>query len=236
MPTTLYNYCENAIKILKSQFEICRAVTHNTSAGSVREQLIRDFLANHLPTISRIVSGHIFDSRDSRSTQQDVIIILNTVPRLPFASGIDLVYVEGVIGTIEIKTNLSAVNLKQAGSGISSVRALQSAVMATAMMSVTHNWPSSRILNGIVTYEGSSFSSLIQTALTMPENEKPDYILDLSKGILIRNNNLLLPNNQNYSEYIEISDSAKGFMYFMTFLTEITGTLSARGTNWRAYI
>lgn len=236
MPTTLYNYCMHAIRILNSQFEICRAVTHNTSSGSVREQLIRDFLANHLPNIARIVSGQIFDSNDSRSTQQDVIIILNTVPRLPFASGIDLVYVEGVIGTIEIKTNLSAGNLKQVGSGISSVRALQSAVMATAMMSVTHSWPSARILNGIVTYEGSSFSALTQTAATMSENEKPDYILDLSKGILIRNNGLLLRNDPNYGEYIEISDSAQGFMLFMTFLTEITGTVSARGTNWRAYI
>jgi hypothetical protein len=231
----LLEYCANVIKTLESQFDACSVLTHGTSLGSVREQLIRDFLVSHLPSIVRIISGQIFDSHDARSTQQDVVLALKTVPRLPFASGIDLIFAEGVVATIEVKSALSAVALKQVGSGIASVRSLKTVVWGTASMGGSHQWPSSKILSGIITFKGSSFQAFDTTLQQMTEDEKPDFILDLSKGVMIRNHGFLIPMESDGRQYVEINSAASGFMMFLTFLTEITGTISARGVNWRAY-
>jgi hypothetical protein len=235
MATVLRTYCANAIKILGAQFDASSALTHGASLGSVREQAIRDFLEGHLPSLVRIVSGQVFDSSDSRSTQQDVILTLKNVPRLPFANGIDLVYADGVVATIEIKSSLSGPVLKSIGDGIRSVRALKPVIWSTSSLSVSHSWPPARILSAIVTYAGTSLDVLKTVLATMDDTSRPDLILDLSKGLLIQNHGFLVA-RQNVEDYVMVPNPADGFMYFLTFLTEITGTLGSRGVNWRSYL
>lgn len=53
--------------------------------------------------------------------------------------------------------------------------------------------------------------------------------------MLVRNNATLLPYAQDVGDYILVPDAGDGFMYFLTFLTEITGTLASRGIDWRSY-
>jgi hypothetical protein len=234
MGTVLKTYCANALKVLIAQFDASSALTHGSSLGSIREQAIRDFLESHLPSLVSVVSGQIFDSSDARSTQQDVILTLKSVPRLPFASGIDLVYADGVVATIEVKSSLSGPVLKSIGDGIRSVRALTPAIFGTTSLSVVHMWPPARILSAVVTYAGTSLDALQAVLATMGDSARPDLVLDLSKGLLVQNHGLLVQ-KQGDTHYLLISDPAEGFMFFLTFLTEITGTMGARGINWRTY-
>ncbi|WP_311272116.1 MULTISPECIES: DUF6602 domain-containing protein [unclassified Rhizobium] len=234
MKTILYDYCQYSLKRLHASFDATKVLDHGSSLGSIREQLITDFLVDHLPSVSRIVSGQVFDAQDQRSTQQDVIITLSNVPRLPFASGVDLVFAEGVIATLEIKSRLNGPTLKQIGNGISSVRALRPNIWGHTSTNVSHTWPGSRILSGVLTYGGSSLSSLHEVLKTMASDTQPDFVLDLSAGMLIKNEGLLL-GKSGVEDFITIDDPARALMMFLTFLTEITSTLAGRGINWRGY-
>lgn len=230
-----HQYCESALAILRSQFDATKVLRHNATSGAAREQIIKDFLSDHLPELISVVSGQVFDTEDNYSKQQDVVLALKSMPRLPFASGNDLIFQEGVIATIEIKTTLNAAVLKTIGENIGSVNSLVSAVGGSAHMGVTHNWPSHRIITAILTYGGSKLVSHLDQLTQLPNNQKPDLLLDLSQGLLIRNHGLLVP-QQEQLEYLLVDDAAEGFKLFLTFLTEITGTLSGRGIMWRKYL
>ena len=233
-PKFLQTYCESAIAVLNSQYSATKVLRHNASAGAAREQLIKDFLSAHLPGLITVVSGQIVDADNNYSKQQDVVLVLKSMPRLPFASGNDLIFQEGVVATIEIKTSLNSAVLNAIGENIASLRNLRSGNVASVAMGVIHSWPLNQILTAIITYGGASLESLAEPLVSLPEKSKPDLLLDLSKGLLIRNNGSLLP-KQNEHQYLLVENPAEGFKYFLTFLTEITGTLSSRGVQWRSY-
>lgn len=233
-PKFFPKYCEAAVAVFRSQYDATRVIQHALTAGQAREQIIRDFLQIHLPELVSVVSGEIVDANNKYSKQQDVVLVLKSIPRLPFASGSDIIFQEGVVATIEIKTNLSSATLASIGDNISSVRGLSSSLGASAQLGITHSWPSHRILTTVLTYGGSTFASHGQALTAADENAKPDLILDLEKGLMVRNQGLLLPIQPN-AEYLVVEGAAQGFMFFMTFLTEITSTLTARGVAWRRY-
>jgi len=231
---SLQKYCEAAVSILNSQYEATKVFHHAGTAGSAREQILKDFLSAHLPELVTVVSGQIFDSNENYSKQQDIVLVLKSTPRLPFASSSDLIFQEGVVATIEIKTTLNRDTLRIVGENIVSLRKLERAVVATAQMAVMHSWPPEKILTAIVTYGGNSLESLASMLTKMTNDARPDLLLDLSKGLLIQNHRLLLEKSGDEA-YRLIDNPAEGFKVFLTFLTEITGTLSARGVYWRRY-
>lgn len=228
-------YCDKALAVLSAQYDATKLVPHNSTTGSVREQILRDFLSLHLPELVSVVSGQIFDFENNFSRQQDVVLVLKSMPRLPFANGTDLIYQEGVVATIEIKTSLSSAVISSIGENIASVRNLVSSSMTTSAMGVTHKWPLTRILTAIVTYGGASYGTIIDAIGSLDANKKPDVVLDLSGYLLIRNDGMLMQQKSGIGDYVLIQDAGDGFMYFLTFLTEITGTLSSRGVQWRNY-
>jgi len=230
-----HKYCESAVKVLQSQFDATKVLKHNATVGSIREQIIRDFLSDHLPGLIEVVSGQIFDANNKYSKQQDIVLVMRSMPRLPFASGNDLIFRDGVVSTIEIKTNLDRAVLNSIGDNIGSVRSLKSSIGPSAQMGVTHSWPGDKILTAIVTYSGSNLVTYLDDLASLDECNKPDLLLDLSQGLLIRNHGLLVRKEENL-EYILHGSPAGGFTLFLTFLTEITSTLSARGVKWRNYL
>lgn len=230
----LQQYCESALAILNSQYQATQVLQHNATAGAAREQIIKDFLTNHLPELITVVSGQIVDANNNYSKQQDIVLVLKSMPRLPFASGSDLIFQEGVVATVEIKTTLNTVVLGSIGSNIQSVRALQPSIGASAQMGITHSWPHNKVLTAVVTYGGAAIETLVPSLVALDESAQPDLLLDLSKGLLVRNHGFLLPVQAGY-EYLFVNSPAEGFKFFLTFLTEITGTLSSRGVLWRNY-
>jgi hypothetical protein len=228
-------YCSGAISVLNSQFEASRIIKHNAAAGSIREQIIKDFLRSHLPELVSVISGLIIDVDDNYSKQQDIVLVLKSIPRLQFASSQDLIFQDGVVATIEVKSRLDAATMRSIGENIKSVRDLKSAIATTASMGVVHNWPQNKILTAIVCYDGILFDSIHSTLEELGDDSRPDLILDLSKGLLIRNHGLLTPKNGAQS-YILMNGANQGFAFFLTVLTEITGTLSSRGIQWRRYL
>jgi hypothetical protein len=236
MSKALHRYCEAALAVLNSQFTATKVLKHKGTLGSVREQIIKDFLTAHLPELIAVRAGQIVDSEDNYSQQQDVVLTLKSVPRLPFASGIDLIFQEGVVATIEVKTRLDTDALNGIATNIKSVRELKANIGSSAQMGMNHRWPQHQILTAIVCYEGMDFDALSASLHALDERARPDLVLHLTKGLMVKNHGLLAPQHPPQFDYVIYSEAAaEGFKLFLTFLTEITGTISARGVNWRKY-
>lgn len=230
-----HKYCEAAVAVLNAQYQATTVIQHNGTVGAIREQLLKDFLTNHLPELVNVLSGQIFDAHDNFSKQQDVVLVMKGMPRLPFASGNDLIFQEGVVASIEIKTRLDATALTQIGSNIQSVRNLVEPPLGpTVQFGLMHSWPQNRLLTAIICYGGMSFESMGTALNNLAEDARPDLILDLTQGLLVKNHTFLVPKIGEFT-YVAYGGAAQGFKMFLTFLTEITGTLSARGVAWRRY-
>lgn len=230
----LVEYCRGAVKSLHAQYEMTGVLKHSATAGAARERLIHDFLVAHLPEMTSAVSGVIIDSSDKRSKQQDIVLMLKSMPRLPFNSGHDLIFQEGAVATFEIKTDIKPANLAGISRNIESVRALKASTLEGVQLGDL-DWPYRRILTVILTYGGSSLSTISESLTKLPEAGQPDIYLDLQRGALIRNEGLLI-SKEGYEVYIEINDAAMGLARLLSSLTIVTGRLVMHGVNWDSYI
>jgi hypothetical protein len=82
------------------------ALKHSVNLGGAREHFIKEILANFLPKSVAVGSGEITDGR-RRSGQQDVIIYRSDFPVLSGFGSVNTYLIEGVIATIEVKSDLS---------------------------------------------------------------------------------------------------------------------------------
>lgn len=230
----LIKYCQGAVKALSAQYEMTSVLGHSATAGTARERLIHDFLTAHLPEMTSVVSGIIVDSNDKRSKQQDVVLMLKSMPRLPFASGHDLIFQEGTVATFEIKTRITPSTITDIATNIESIQTLKPSTLAGVQLG-NLDWPHTRILSVVLTYEGADLENIEQELITLSPTSRPDVYLDLTKGILIKNEGILF--DQDGSElYLRFNDPAIGLARLLTLLSKVTGRLAMRGVNWDAYI
>lgn len=230
----LVEYCKGAVKALNAQYEMSNVLGHSATAGSARERLIQDFLIAHLPEMTSVVSGMIIDSSGQRSKQQDIVLMLRSMPRLPFASGHDLIFQEGAVATFEIKTQISPSTLETIASNIASVNTLVPSTLEGAQLGDL-DWPYARILNVVLTYGGSALDVIERKLTELPTAGQPDVYLDLTKGILIKNDGVLLVQDSS-APYIQINDAGVGLARLLALLSKVTGRLVMRGVHWDAYI
>jgi hypothetical protein len=230
----LVEYCHGAVRTLNAQYETTKVLGHSVTAGSARERLIQDFLLAHLPEMTSIVSGVIIDSEGRRSKQQDIVLMLKSMPRLPFASGHDLIFQEGAVATFEIKTEITPSILEAISLNIESVKRLAPSTLAGVEFGDL-DWPFNRILNAVITYGGSSLENIEQTMMALPESRQPDVYFDLTKGMLVKNDGVLFSLNGSNS-YLVFNDPAVSLARLLTLLSKITGRLVVRGVEWESYI
>lgn len=230
----LVEYCQGAVRSLNAQYEMTNVLGHNATAGSVRERLIQDFLIAHLPEMTTVVSGMIVDSHNQRSKQQDIVLMLKSMPRLPFASGHDLIFQEGTVATIEIKTNISPSVLEKIAVNIKSVKSLISSSTQGLQLGDL-DWPDERILTIVLTYGGSALRNIESTLMKLSEESRPDVYFDLNKGILIKNEGLIFSQSGS-NTYLRFDDPSIGLARLLALLSKVTGRLVMRNVNWDNYI
>lgn len=230
----LVEYCQGAVKALNAQYEMSNVLGHSATVGSARERLIQDFLVAHLPEMTSVLSGMIIDSNGRRSKQQDIVLMLRSMPRLPFASGHDLIFQEGVVATFEIKTQITPSILDNISLNIESVNSLVPSTLEGVQLGDLQ-WPYTRILNVILTYEGSTLDVIERKIAELPITGQPDVYLDLTKGILMKNDGMVCDLGGT-DPYVQFSDAGRGLARMLALLSGITGRLVMRGIRWDAYI
>lgn len=79
----------------------------STDLGFAREHFVKDVLSGFLPKNIIIGSGEIIDGKGRRSGQQDIIVYRANFPVITSLTPVNVFLAEGVIATIEVKSDLS---------------------------------------------------------------------------------------------------------------------------------
>ncbi|MCW3130790.1 MAG: hypothetical protein N2V75_11935 [Methanophagales archaeon] len=237
----LDKHFENIRKILLEKFNTSKIIKHPGTVGTERELFIKEFLQSHLPDNLRITSGIIFDSKGNSSKQQDLVLYRAKFPKIGM-SKTDLLFVEGVLATIEVKSNLTESNIGTVLENILSVKKLQRSTIGASGIGVTHNFPLTKILSVVFSYNGSELNQIKDEIGEIWINnwdedidKLPDMVIVLNRGILIRNSGELLPKEEKSIIYLEEGDKSKCLKLLFLKLTEIAGTFSNVMVNWNDY-
>jgi hypothetical protein len=110
---------------LQADFHIATGASHMSVRGEVREGALTAFLGEYLPKRYSLGTGQVIAS-DGRFSKQCDIIIYDPIdgPRLPLGDRQALYPIEAVYGVIEVKSTLSADELRNGYANIQSVKEL----------------------------------------------------------------------------------------------------------------
>ena len=102
----LLDYFQNITDLLDKEKDISGIFPNNPDAGSTREDLLANFLNNHLPKRCEVTKGgFVFDSLGKESKQIDLIVTHDTT--LQFRHNHKAFnYIEGILATISVKSGL----------------------------------------------------------------------------------------------------------------------------------
>ncbi|MDR7870206.1 MAG: hypothetical protein RIN55_05055 [Tissierellaceae bacterium] len=115
-----------SINKVEADFSFTALIDHNSSKGSVREQIIKNFLRPFLPKCYGISGGQAFDKDGNLSKQLDVVIYDDLYSYIaPYME--DFIYFpcESIFGNIEIKSKLDSSSFNDAVENIKSMKILQ---------------------------------------------------------------------------------------------------------------
>lgn len=90
---------------------------HSLHKGTPREAFIMEYLEGHLPSNVAIGKGEIIDAKSNPGqsrNQYDIVIYKRTYPKLNFGGNISGFLIEAVIAAIEVKSNLTQEEFRNA--------------------------------------------------------------------------------------------------------------------------
>lgn len=111
-------------KTLTAQLSEAGFVLHSGDKGENREEILREFLRDHLPDRFGVTKGEIITKDGSRSHSADIIIYDKLDCPVLFKGKTNVIPIEGVYGIIEVKSRLSKEELVDASRKISSFKAM----------------------------------------------------------------------------------------------------------------
>lgn len=140
---------------LVAQLQERRQIPHTGTAGSEGELLWLNVLAEHLPRRYAIRRGIVIDSRGARSDAIDLIVYdPQYTPVFLAQDEHAYVFAEAVYAVIEVKTSITAENIRYAGDKAASVRGLHRTSAEIVHAGGTHQpRPLFPILGGVVALE-----------------------------------------------------------------------------------
>ncbi len=108
MTFNFLNYSKSIERMMGEWYSYSHEVLkHSTDLGYTREHFVKEILLSFLPKSVIVGSGEIIDGNGKRSGQQDVIIYRADFPVITSLTPINAYLAEGVIATIEVKSDLS---------------------------------------------------------------------------------------------------------------------------------
>ena len=165
-----------------------RLITHPGELGTGREQIVREFLASHLPRRFEVSTGFAFDCTGSISKQLDIVIFDASVcPRFEIPGGKFLFPCEAVVAVGQVKSSVtSRRQFRDAVQNLISVRKLDRSANGTAFDSHFQEQldPSKNHLHQIFTFlfitgEAMNPDSLGQTLLEDAFEIQVEYLPNL---------------------------------------------------------
>jgi len=103
----LLEHLKNNAEALQSYSEHVGIASHPVNLGSAREGVIANFLERNLPENIKYHTGEIFDRKENRSGQIDVVIHPISSPKINLYNSINIFPAETVLAALEVKSNLT---------------------------------------------------------------------------------------------------------------------------------
>jgi len=207
----LFDYFSDTADLLFSHYK--RSVTQRSPdiKGENRESFTSTFLSKVLPNRLSIENGEILDSKNNKTGQQELIIIKNDCPSLEFGL-VNTYLVEGVLGVIEVKSNLTRQKLVESGNSLQQVRNLFISTIGGFSPKVMR-----RPLRIVFAYKGATWDTICETIEENNLDETFDLICILERGAAIRNGLLFKNENGKPSDFITFDGKAAalGFLYYI---------------------
>ena len=172
-------------------------LANTTDIGNIRESAYAEFLKQHLPKKCDIFfGGFLFGQDGSESKQLDVIITTDTSPRFEFGSGSQIRKsfspVDGCLGVVSIKSNLTRDELLDAVSGFESIpskQVLDGKINPLVQIPDYDDWPTKVIYAA----DGLSGETIMQHLKDLydakpdvPSSRRPNYIHVGNKYLISR--------------------------------------------------
>lgn len=217
---------------MKGDFNISAQFKHHGNRGGYREDSLKKFLTNgKLPDIFGIASGEIISQYSQVSKQMDAIIYDKSKSIIFEASESTKIFpIESILGSIEIKSQLSKTKLIEGLENIKSLKALHTPqrLQKNYGGSVSVGYYNNPPFGVIFAYSlcGNSLdslkSNLDEWCQSNPPEVWPNYICILDEGIICFQNNL---NDSLISSDINIESHTIALHHKENSLFEFTSSL-----------
>ena len=103
---------------LLARFKESGFIQHSGDKGENREEILREFLENHLPKRYGVTKGEVITKDGNRSHAIDIIIYDAVNCPVLYSGKTSIVPIEGVYGIIEVKSSLSKAEFEDAAGKI----------------------------------------------------------------------------------------------------------------------
>lgn len=202
----LYNLRLMAKNLMAEFQEVTEPLEHNGVKGSLREEILTNCLKELLPQKYSVGSGIIVDADQTQSKQQDFFIYdAFDSPVFLKRSSYQVVPIESVYATVEIKSSLNKNELEKCVRNIQSVKKLKLTPAKTLQWTPPRE---NQVIGMVFAYTSDiSLETVIKNLnkfnreMKIPYEEQINMICVLDKGIIVPleknglNNIRLMPNN-----------------------------------------
>lgn len=240
----IYNLQEMA-KDLENDYNsgISSKIKHNGVKGSMREDKLKKSLSQLFPEKYAIGSGVIVDATETQSNQQDFIIYDNfNSPKFLDTISIQVIPIESVYATIEVKSTLTIAELEKSINNIRSVKKLErTEPLVKPIISSSTPYPMSMIF---AYSSDTSIDNIVQKVEkfneSIPYNEQVNLICILDKGLIysVDKNGLkettVFP-NENTIWVTHKDTSENNFYLFYLIMMSIINTIILPPVNLMGY-
>jgi hypothetical protein len=193
---SLERLIEQASEIMAAELR-SRLLAHPGELGTAREQIVRDFLSQHLPKKFAVSTGFAFDCNGAISKQLDVVIYeAGLCPRFEIPGGKFLFPCEAILAVGQIKSSVKSRQIfKDALENLASVKRLDRSANGTAFDSRVGEAlsPTDNYLHQIFTFlfvTGPTMNPdllgefLLEHAFHVPIQEMPNIVLGLDRYLI----------------------------------------------------
>lgn len=143
---------------------------HTLHRGTPREAFIREFLTGHLSDRLAVGTGEILDASSQprqRRNQHDLVIYRADYPRIDLGGNVIAFLAESVVATIEIKSLLTAEDLKAAVQSAATAKRLE----RNLVRSFSSGYVPPGIISYVLAYDGPARMETVRNWLRAAETE-----------------------------------------------------------------
>lgn len=204
MPLGRSDYFLEVEQALLAYGRAAGVLSSTVGLGRAREKLISDGLSPHLPGRISIERGEMVDGQGKRSGEVDTVLVDTHRGRIQVGAE-SLVPVEAATAAIEVKTDLSGDNLKNAVEKIAQIKRLirtqHHGFYRTSddVRSPRTPIPPSRAFGVVLAFRAPSWENIYQRMAANPQWYDhdpmvfgPDRIVILGRGVAIKNDQTLI--------------------------------------------